>query len=295
MMIICMKNSLLGSVLPIFALSVAAISPLSAALVMDDFDENRYGWNAENGIGTWVRTPNTEHILATTPSTNPLVAGGGKYVQVINRTHPTDGTLAPNRSYSIKKRMDSTVIDVRNPHTISFDFRLDSGLTTFTTFNDRLFLAGTSPTSSIDTTDADTWGIGVVGGDDGRGMQALQWYFQNHKKSDQFNGENMHFTGIQIEQGVTYSFIIEVDPASYTYTATISSSTGASATQANLSFRNQNAGALGDLLLFGGRTSSAGEDLRFSMDNIIIVPEASSALLFLAGCSGALLRRRRVA
>lgn len=126
----------------------------------------------------------------------------------------------------------------------------------------------------------------------GGGLTPGLWYFYDRNTSDAFSGANMYFTDVPLVPGVTYSFVIEVNPATASYAASITSSAG-SDSASNLGFRNGAVGGAGDYLLFGGTTSEAGENLGFSYDNVFIVPEPSAVLL--AGLTELLgLRRKRI-
>jgi hypothetical protein len=290
-----MSQKTLASLTLPAALTLAIPTSAGAAVVSDDFDTNRYGWNAVDGVGTWLRVPNNDYTNAYITESNPVVSGGGRYVRVVNQANTTTEPLGPPASggYGIRKRFDSAVLNTTLPHTVSFDFRVDTPLTTFTEFADRFHIAASTDTNFTNTNNTSTWTVGVVGASTANNGTAGYWYFYDRTVSEAFTPANMYITSLRLEQGVTYSFVINVNPATASYSATITSSTGATSTASNLGFRNNTVGAMGDLLLFGGNTSASGEMLGFSADNIIIVPEPGSALLVLVGSCSLAIRRRR--
>jgi hypothetical protein len=272
--------------------SVALACPAMGAVVADDFSSNRYGW--VGGVGTWERLPNWDWGSAWTTSTNPLTPGSGTYVQFRTVTGGVEKRPGPISAggYGVRKRMDSAVLDTSTTaHTVSFDFRLESDLTTFNTFDDRLHIFA-SPVELGNTNANTTWSVGVVGANNGSGITPLYWYFYDRNTSDGFNGANMYFTNVPLQSGVTYSFVIDVDPETASYSASISSSAGSDGAS-NLGFRNGTAGSAGDFLVFGGNVSATDEAFGFSFDNVIVVPEPSASLLALMGACGFALRRRR--
>lgn len=62
--------------------------------------------------------------------------------------------LAPAGNYGLRKRIDSAVLNTTVAHTITFDFRWDSELTGFTTFEDRINI--TASASQISGTGTNT-------------------------------------------------------------------------------------------------------------------------------------------
>lgn len=271
---------------------MALAGPLMGAVVMDDFSSNRYGW--VGGVGTWDRIPNWEWGNASTTSANPLKDGSSTYLSFKTVPGGVESKPGPIQSggYGVRKRIDSAVLNTSTTaHTISFDFRLDTPLTTFTTFDDRIHILA-SPTSVTNTNANTTWSVGVVGANNGTGLSPLYWYFYDRDGSDSFNGANLYFTSVPLQQGVVYSFVIDVDPMTASYSASITSSVG-SDSATNLGFRNGTAGSAGDYFVVGGNVNSMDETFGFSFDNLVIVPEPSSSLLMVAGIGILAGRRRR--
>lgn len=106
-----------------------------------------------------------------------------------------------------------------------------------------------------------------------------------------FNPANIYFTKVGLVEGGTYSFVIEVNPATASYSASVTTGVG-SGSASDLGFRNGAVNGAGDYFLFGRNTNSEGEEWGFSYDNVFVVPEPSAALLGLFG-SLVLFRRRR--
>lgn len=281
---------------PVFSaiLILSSAGHASAAIVADDFGANRYGWLAEDGVGTWSRVPNGTNANAYTTSTNPVVPGGGTYLGFRTRMGGTvdEPIASPSGNYGVGKKLDSAALNTTVAHTVTFDFRWDSALTTFTSFADRVHIAGSANTNT-NTNATTTWSVGVVGGSSGStAMTPLVWYFHDRNISNAIITENMYFTAVPLVPGVTYSFVIQVDPATASYSASITSSVG-SDSASNLGFRNGEVNGASDYLLFGGNVSDVNESIGFSFDNLMIVPEPGSAALLLLGACTTIARRRR--
>lgn len=262
---------------------------LSHAALTDNFDtfpNGGTGWGAAN---EWRPSGSPNGGGAVTPTvtnTNPL-NGGGNYLSVT--------TAVASTTLGIKRNLGSVAA---SPYTLTFDWRLDSPLTNFTEFNDRIHF-GVNGTNSYGTDNNTGWSIGVAANSGpNNSVFPGHWYFYNNTATSgngEFNTANMVDTGIALVSGVTYSFVVTVDPVSKTYYASISGSDSTFFEQGNMRFRNQTTdGTTHTNLLFGGATSNANDQLTWSIDNINIVPEPSTA--FLAGLSGLLcfVRRRIV-
>jgi len=183
---------------------------MHAAVITEPFDS--YPGNATDpGWTTAWSDPNATATVATSDPVN----GGGSYLSV---THDSTGDSA------IVRTLDPAVLNTQlTPYTISWDIRFDT-LGDFSAYSDRVhFTANTG--GSAGSNDTASWLIGAVGGDNG-GTDYFDgiWYFYDNSSTTTngaFNTGSMVNTGMQLVEGDTYSFLVEVDPAAQTYSATI--------------------------------------------------------------------------
>lgn len=235
----------------------------------------------------WAAAVATSNTLAgTVTNTSPLL-GGGNYLSL---------TAAGNAgTKSATRRIDGAVIDLTQPYTVAWKFRLETSTASFNVFNDRVHI-GADTASNAGTGTGNSWLVGVVGASsDTNTVFPGTWYFFDYNGSNTFNTGNMFDTGLALTQGRVYSFLIEVNPATRSYSAQIDDGVNPPVSAANLGFRN-NSTAATPFLMFGGNTSENGESLGFSIDGVVVdqIPEPGAAGLLAAGGFGlAVLRRRR--
>lgn len=267
-----------------------ATAGFAAAALTDNFETGTYpntgtGWSAG-----WAESTSTNNVDGSVINTNPI-NGGGNYLSVTNTVNSTN--------LGINRNIGSMVNSI---YTLSFDWRLDSPLTTFTTFNDRIHF-GSNNDASFGTTNTWGWIIGVSAADNGTTNTVFDgnWYFYNNQSTSangNFDSADMVNTNVALVSGVTYSFTVTVNSTAQTYSASMVGSNGTSFSASNLNFRNQaSAGTNQTNLVFGGAVSASSvvgtptESLTWSLDNVNVVPEPSS--LILAGLSGLLCFKRR--
>lgn len=267
------------------------ITGFASAALTDNFDVGAYPNTGTGWESGWVESTGGNNVDGTVTDANPL-NGGGNYLTVTN--------TANNTSLGVRRNIGTLTSSI---YTVTFDWRLDTPLTTFTAFNDRVHFGSTSETG-LGTTVNSGWIIGVAAADNGTTNTVFDgnWYFYNNQSTTadgSFDSANMMDTGIALKSGVIYSFAVTVDSSAQTYSAAISGSDGSSFSASNLNFRNQTGNGLNQSNLVWGGAVSAGsgsslETLTWSLDNVHIVPEPSS--LMLAGLSGLLcfVRRRIV-
>lgn len=280
---------------------VLVASTAQAATVTADFSESlgksstvvdAYLGKAGSGwAGGWVEKVDSSNTISGTvlaSSSSPL-GDGGNYLSL------TGGGSAGTKA--VTRQLDSAVLNTAFPYTVQWKYRLDSATTGFTTFNDRVHF-GASGTETGPSGTNNSWLIGAVGADSG--MTNLvpdgNFYFFNYKanNSSTFSGTNLVDTGIALTQDVVYSFTVNVNPATRTYSARIDAEGGSFFEQSNLGFRS-NSPAANQYLVFGGVTSTTNEAINYSLDGISVtgIPEPTNAGLLVIACGGFLLSRKR--
>ena len=273
----------------LLGVSLVAVSSFSdrthaAIVASDDFSSGTLsggtGW-----INSWTPTA-TSPATPVVSSASELTAGSGNYLPVA----PT--SVTSNTTHAVSRQFSSVVAS--SPYTVRFDWRMDTALTNFNTFNDRVHIGGSAGNVNSDATFS--WLVGVAGADNGATnvVPDGNWYVYDYTNNNGFSGSNLVDTGITLTTSVVYSFIVNVNPAARTYTVNISGSDSSSYTSGALDFRNQSSTPT-NTLAFGSVTHATNDNTTFSIDNISIdgVPEPSS--IALAGLLGAigLIRRRR--
>jgi|GEM_PF-6302796 len=274
-------------ILPFMGLAIACHGFAGAAVVAsDDFSSGSL-----NGGSGWLNdwTPAaTAPNPPVTSDASPLTTGGGNYLSV----GPT--SVSANTTHAVSRQFAATTAS--SPYTVSFDWRMESALTNFTTFNDRVHIGAS--TGNINSNDTFSWLVGVSAADNGttNTVPDGNWYVFNYTTNNAFSGANLVDTGIKLASQVTYSFVVDVVPGSRNYTVQISGSDGSSYTSGNLRFRNNSTTIATNTLVFGSVTHSPEDTTTFSFDNVSIegVPEPGSALLAgMAALAGLGIRGRR--
>lgn len=269
------------------SLAAFAISPdhAQAAIVSsDDFSSG----TLSGGTG-WLNAWTPTATVPTTPvvsNASELTAGSGNYLPVA----PT--SVTGNTTHAVSRQFSSVVAS--SPYTVRFDWRLDTALTNFNTFNDRVHIGGSAGNVTSDATFS--WLVGVSAADNGTTnvVPDGNWYVYDYTTNNAFSGANLVNTGISLTTGVTYSFVVNVNPAARNYTVTINGSDASSYVSGTLDFRNQSSSPT-NTLAFGSVTNETNDPTTFSIDNISIdgIPEPSSiALLGVMGAIGITRRRR---
>lgn len=261
------------------ALSQAAI------VVSEDFSSGTLtggtGWLG--GSWTPLRTSPATPVVS---SANPLTPGSGNYLPVVaNNT--------ASQTHGVSRTIPTVV--ATNAHTITFDWRMDTPLTNFTEWNDRVHFGASN--GDVNSNANFSWLVGVAAASNGTTnvVPAGKWYVYDHDGDSDFTGDNLIDTGVDLVSGVTYSFTIQVNPVGTgTYTVSFTGSNGTGFSSGTLDFRNRNS-AIANHIVFANVTSATTDGTAFSFDNFAIdgVPEPSAALL--VGISGlaVVVRRRR--
>ncbi|MDR1283450.1 MAG: hypothetical protein LBK99_21915 [Opitutaceae bacterium] len=227
---------------------------------------------------------------------SPLYTGGGNYLKFVMDTTALE-TGSATRSAAAMRRLDSGVISLARPITYSFSFRLENDPSTIASSDYRgpqyFIFVDTSATGTPTTGSTNTWLIQTTSSTNNA---TSYWQLGN---GDGLGGTSFINTTMKAEEGVTYFFTVVSDPATRTWSVTISN--GATtydsvAEGKSLAYRSTKANDAGSWLQFAIKdpTAAGTESFAYSLDNITVsqadlpaVPEPVTATLFLG--AGALL------
>ena len=232
---------------------------------------DQYAGMAGDGWSTAWREASDTDISATVINTSPL-NGGGNYLSVTNN----DAGTSTSGDCVGRKYTDFGGVVLTTPHTISFDFRLDTPVSQIVGSGDQLIFVNAR-------------GI-ALGGDNGYGIWtvpvsgALKWGWRN-------GGSGVTST-MDVVTGTVYHFTIDLDPAAHKYEVTISNGT-TSVSSGLVGYRNTTYAYLDYIDFFSKDVNLPSDPITFSLDNLRIVPEpATSALLACVAAVGFLRRRK---
>ncbi|MFA5687826.1 MAG: PEP-CTERM sorting domain-containing protein [Kiritimatiellales bacterium] len=227
------------------------------ASVVDNF--NAYPGSAGNGwSGEW--TASAGSISGSVASSSEL-NGNGSYLR---------GTMEPTGTQEafLSRTWDNAAVNKSGTITISWDWRLDAALTSDTRIQ---FNEGGAANSSFI--------IVAYGPSVGGGLPGNEFMFYNGTQNSAWNNANLTNSGMQIVAGTVYTFTVNLDPSTKTWTATIFNGTD-SVTSGTLGFRGDVSTVLGTLN-FGAQARNT-HKYEFSMDNLTVaIPEPASIGLFL--------------
>jgi len=268
-------NGIMAAAVGVIALVILA--GMARADIVADFtggngttQVDQYAGKAGDGwSGAWVENSSTD-ISATVINTSPL-NGGGNYLSVTNNdTGTSTSGDCVGRRYT-----DFGSVVLTAPHTISFDFRLDTPTSQILGSGDQLIFVNARGT--------------VLGGDNGYGIWtvpvsgALKWGWRN--------GNNGVTSTMDVVTGTVYHFTIDLDPAAHKYEVTISNGT-TSVSSGLVGYRNTSYTYLDYIDFFSKDVNLPSDPITFSLDNLRIVPEPATAALLACAAAAGLLRRR---
>ncbi len=256
-------------------LLVATLGAGAAQTAQAQIDANFTGGNSTEVVDAWrgmagdgwggawgsaVQSSRGGALSASVVSSSPLEPSGGDYlgVSITSATELIYGQV--NRQYTSYGEVDRS-----KAHSVSFLFRLDSELGSF----NRMFFfdsgaAGTTNAESAGT----TWIVRVLS------SGAVQLYD---------GAAAFQPAGVSLTQGEVFKMTINISPeaiaADSSYTVQIDNLTtpGAGYTSEALAFYTP-ATSVGGYLSFSSRVD-AGNETRFSLDSIHVIPEPSSFAL----------------
>ena len=277
--------------------AIVSLSSANAASIVHDFsggegtaNPDQFAGTAGNGWTTAFRG-NSENVNvnASVVSTTPLAPGTGDYLsRQITSTNGSTSRSTISRNYG-----DNGTFDADSSHTITFLWRADD-MGTFTTTTDYFTMFGRDGGTANDTNGDVTWFLRLPGANDGDAIGGnFNVYNGNSGSNTAFDTNLFEDTGITAVAGTTYSFTVVSDPSTAKWSVGIQEVGGSESFQSGeLGWRRGSGAALDHQIGFGSRVSGATESSTFSVDEIMIVPEPSAALLGLLGAL-TLLRRKR--
>lgn len=257
-----------GAILTVL-LGTLTLQSASAQIVADFTGGNSTNvvdaWRGKAGDGwlnSWQMAAQTGATLtATATDASPLTPGGGNYLQfTITNNHVSSDRIGwVSRQYE-----NDQGIDLAQAHTITFEFRLDTPLTSI----NRFYLYDSNVSASTPQAAGTTWMI--------RGNSSGAIFVYNGTSA-------VTVTNMSLIPENVYRFTIDVNPSSTAsesfYTVKIDNLTdGVSSYQSgNLLFYSAS-NAVGGYLNFNGWTPT-NQVSTFSLDSIHIVPEPSPMAL----------------
>jgi len=215
------------------------------------------GW-----VGAWDKPENFNDggsVGAGIESVSPL-NGGGNYLNV----DFSAGQTTESGRGGVSRQYDGLELDYTQPHTITFDYRVDSLPTGFDNLHDRIQIVDAN-LSTAGTGGHNTWGLYVI-------AQNI-WGTAGHVWTTQdgagFAGSLTDLTpAMTVVEGTTYSFSLDLDPENNLYNVSVTDGTN-TATGTDLTFRRQQ-GDVGGFLGFSLVGSDIGDMGEFSVDSIHI-------------------------
>lgn len=231
------------------------------------------GWQISAASGVGDGTGSTYSSDKTVRNTTP-VNGGGNYLQL---SSTSTATSSP-RWGAYREFGNNGTLNVNQAATVSFNYRMDDD--SFYEGGGASFINIWGGADWIWNTQAVTWGIRSVYID----ANTRNWAVID---GDGTGGVSSNInTGLEIVEGDTFSFEVDVDPAANSYTVSITNlDTAASYTSGTLGFALDQA-TIGQSIWFIQQVAdlAGGDPSTFaaSVDNISVVPEPS-AYAILAG------------
>jgi fibronectin type 3 domain-containing protein len=171
-------------------------------------------------------------------------------------------------------------VDTSKAHQISFDYRFEgfrlSGADSMSDLNDRVVVFGDAQ-GFHGTNTTNTWVVAAYGAANA-GVAARTWTFHN---GDRAGGTTLVNTGVPLVEGRVYHFVIDVDPVTKSFKASVSdgqSGAGHTYSSGTLGWRSNTTftSATAQFINFNARVSSANETAKFAVDSVAVGPSVTS-------------------
>lgn len=224
---------------------------------------DQYQGVSGSGWASAWSTPNSSTTVAgSVTNTSPLSTSDPNRLGVTLTTSAASGTGAVSRGYQTTGNVATNGI-----HQITYVFRADD-LADFSGANDYITMTGDNSAKS-GTSSTNTWTILAYGAAAG-GLSAMTWGFSD-------SGSPMVDTGISLVQGRAYRFVLVLDPAADSYTASITDLTNDdSFTSGTLAFRNTTSNN-SSYINIGMKQDTSGDVGKFSIDTVRVTPPPPTA------------------
>ncbi len=210
------------------------------------------GW-----LGAWqavVPSAGTDAFTNTVKSTSPL-SGGGNYLSASLAVTP--GVAAGAYAGAIARKFDPAIVSNTASYTLSFKIRLDTAMANQ---SDAINIFGDIGTSYIYQTGGNnTW---LISGYNNNGSPVWTFYDGNRA-----GGSTRIVSDVALVQGTVYTFVVNIDPVSRSWTVAIDNGTTIYQSS-TLGFRNAATSSSGNIIYFGGVVRNTTATIGYSLDAV---------------------------
>lgn len=236
----------------------AAVADFSEGVGTTSASHQYVGTAGEDWLGPWAAVPTNTTMDATVTNNDPIV-GTDNYLQM----EITGGATSSRRS-ALNRGVEASLAE--DAHSIAFTLRVDK-LTGFGSGDFIGIFSTETAQASTTSTSSQTWGL-IVSGTSGN-------------ISFRDGESNSINTGLDLTAGVTYDFLMEINPLDSTWTGSISTSAGPSFTSPTMNFRKTT--ATGRYVNINSLMNTTGDEIDYSLTGLSVtaIPESSSTSLYM--------------
>lgn len=209
------------------------------------------GWNQG-----WDVTPNGNQPFLTVDDADPLGVTTGNYLAV------TSNGTSDNAFGRLFDGSGVTGVNISQDHTITFDLRIDT-LSGWNANTDYITIHGSTSIANYNVQSNASFIIRAHGAANGSAV-ANRWAFNNGGSTGAISWVD---SGMELFEGITYSFTITSHPSTKTYDVSINDGTN-TVSQTGLNWRHTTNSPPSNVLAFNQRVSSAADSVGYSLDNI---------------------------
>ena len=209
------------------------------------------GATGDGWLTPWNIFSENTKLTTTVERSNPIF-GPNNYLQVRIEA----GAKAQRRT-AVSRSFETALAE--NAHTIAFSIRPDD-LTGWGSNDFFGIFATNNPLTTTTSTDAQTWGILILGSSNTISFR---------------DGEDSSIqTGIPFTEGVTYSFVLNIDPVNNSWVGSVSTSENESFTSGYMEYRRDN--TVGRTVnintLMDSNQATSNDNWTYSLDGLSIIP-----------------------